>query len=257
MPRARGPDRQAWQSSSDARTHGGASPVPLLLLATPSLVLHRGTPARDSSRTAWRQSKHVSLAGTAQHGAETSGVGRLGRRATGARVCARHGREGRYPTCAGASGTCRAVPRRCASPRRAIAAAGAARGRAPAPQRSRSPEAAASGSADAARGGARRKARTSALRAPRAGVAPAREPGLRGGVEKKMVEKRAMARVAPEVFESEGLQFRRTTDDAKELLNQMREGGLDDDPLERAREFMDSDEVDDWGAMYDDETSGR
>lgn len=117
-----------------------------------------------------------------------------------------------------------------------------------------SPEAAASGSADAARGGARRKARTSALRAPRAGVAPAREPGLRGGVEKKMVEKRAMARVAPEVFESEGLQFRRTTDDAKELLNQMREGGLDDDPLERAREFMDSDEVDDWGAMYDDET---
>ena len=138
MPRARGPDRQAWQSSSDARTHGGASPVPLLLLATPSLVLHRGTPARDSSRTAWRQSKHVSLAGTAQHGAETSGVGRLGRRATGARVCARHGREGRYPTCAGASGTCRAVPRRCASPRRAIAA-GAARGRAPAPRRSRKP----------------------------------------------------------------------------------------------------------------------
>jgi hypothetical protein len=56
--------------------------------------------------------------------------------------------------------------------------------------------------------------------------------------------------VAPEVFESEGLQFRRTTDDAKELLHQMREGGLGDDPLERAREYMDSDEVDDWGAMY-------
>jgi hypothetical protein len=118
-----------------------------------------------------------------------------------------------------------------------------------------SKEAAATGSANAARGEAR--ARTSALRAPRAGFALAREPGLRGGVEKRMVEKRGMAgTVAPEVFESEGLQFRRTTDDAKELLHQMREGGLGDDPLERAREYMDSDEVDDWGAMYDDEDSG-
>jgi hypothetical protein len=49
-----------------------------------------------------------------------------------------------------------------------------------------------------------------------------------------------------ETFESDGLEFRRTiNDDPEYLLQQMREGRLGEDPLERAREFMDSDEVDD------------
>ena len=36
----------------------------------------------------------------------------------------------------------------------------------------------------------------------------------------------------------------------------MREGSLGDDPLMRANEYMDSDEVDDWGALYDGKSSG-
>jgi len=49
-----------------------------------------------------------------------------------------------------------------------------------------------------------------------------------------------------ETFERDGLEFRRTiNDDPEYLLQQMREGRLGEDPLERAREFMDSDEVDD------------
>jgi hypothetical protein len=55
-----------------------------------------------------------------------------------------------------------------------------------------------------------------------------------------------------EVFERDGLEFQRTNDDAKYLLQQMREGTLGDDPLEHARKYMDSDEVDDWDALYDD-----
>ena len=58
-----------------------------------------------------------------------------------------------------------------------------------------------------------------------------------------------------EVFERDGLEFQRTNDDAKYLLQQMREGNLGDDPLEHARTFMDSDEVDDWDALYDDKDS--
>lgn len=58
-----------------------------------------------------------------------------------------------------------------------------------------------------------------------------------------------------EVFERDGLEFQRTNDDAKYLLQQMREGTLGDDPLEHARTFMDSEEVDDWDALYDDKDS--
>ena len=104
----------------------------------------------------------------------------------------------------------------------------------------------------------------------------ARDSALEGGVGKKKAEKSSAgtgktkasggvrsrrqssspSRSSPEVFESDGLQFRRSTDDAKELLKQMREGSLGDDPLMRANEYMDSDEVDDWGALYDGKSSG-
>jgi len=54
-----------------------------------------------------------------------------------------------------------------------------------------------------------------------------------------------------DVFERDGLEFRRPNDDAKHVLHQMRTGTLGEDLLERAREFMDSDEVDDWDALYE------
>jgi hypothetical protein len=103
----------------------------------------------------------------------------------------------------------------------------------------------------------------------------ARDSALEGGVGKKKAERNSVgtgktkasggvrsrrqpspSRSSPDVFESDGLQFRRSTDDAKELLKQMREGSLGDDPLMRANEYMDSDEVDDWGALYDGKSSG-
>ena len=54
-----------------------------------------------------------------------------------------------------------------------------------------------------------------------------------------------------DVIVRQGLQFRRSKDDAAHLWHQMRSGKLDDDLLERAPEFMDSDEVDDWDALYE------
>ena len=67
-----------------------------------------------------------------------------------------------------------------------------------------------------------------------------------GGKSKNAGLPRDRAEAHVETFERDGLEFRRTiNDDPEYLLQQMREGRLGEDPLERAREFMDSDEVDD------------
>ena len=73
----------------------------------------------------------------------------------------------------------------------------------------------------------------------------------KGAKTKKKAGSRAdRAEAGGETFERDGLEFRRDiNDDAEHLL---REGRLGEDPLERAREFMDSDEIDNWDALYED-----
>ncbi len=83
------------------------------------------------------------------------------------------------------------------------------------------------------------------------GGADASDGVRKKGAKKTKAGSRAdRAEAGGETFERDGLEFRRDINDDAEYL--LREGRLGEDPLERAREFMDSDEIDDWDALYED-----
>ena len=83
----------------------------------------------------------------------------------------------------------------------------------------------------------------------------AQEEGIGKGKKKKkpvaVPARQESAEEGGEVFERDGLEFRRSNDDAAHLLKQLEYGSLGDDPLEKAHEFMDPHELHDWDALYD------